>query len=127
VADFVALAALAKQLIDANGRTVTIIKNGTTPQDTEQPWRGLADYQMASVTGIAAFVPSAQLKTWEVTTEDNTKRGTNYVLFPASYDGGHLLEFFDELLDGDTRWKITSVEVLGPAATRLLYMIKVNR
>lgn len=127
MADFVALAALAKRLIDANGRTVTIVKNGTTPQDTEQPWRGLSDYQTASVTGIGAFVPSTQLKTWEVSTVDNTKRASNYVLFPASDDRGHLLEFFDELLDGDTRWKITSVEVLGPAGTRVLYMIKVSR
>lgn len=126
MADFVALAAVAKRLIDANGRSVTLIKQGTTPQDADQPWRGQANYPQAQVTGIAAFVPATQLLTWKVDW-DGFKKGVNYFLFPASDDGGHQLEYFDQLVDGDIHWRIIHVEVVGPAATRVVYMIEVAR
>lgn len=122
MADCVALAAVAKRLIDANGRSVTLIKHGSNPQNTEQPWRGQADYPVAQVTGIAAFVPATQ-----VDSKLGWKQGADYFLFPASDDGGHLLEFFDELVDGNVHWRIVHADVVGPGATRVLYMIEVAR
>lgn len=127
MADFEALAATAKRLIDANGRSVTLIKHGKNPQSGDQPWRGEATYPEAQVTGIGAFVPSTLLLTWKIRTETNVKSGVNYVLFPALDDEGNQLEFFDELRDGSVVWRIASVEVLGPSDTRLLYLIEVVR
>jgi hypothetical protein len=127
VADFEALAATAKRLVDANGRQVTLIKHGKNPQSGDQPWRGEATYPEAQVSGIAAFVTSTLLLTWKIRTESNVKSGASYALFPAVDDEGHQLEYFDELRDGSTVWRIASVEVLGPADTRLLYLIEVVR
>jgi len=127
VMDYTAMAAMAKRLIDANGRTVTVVKNGTTPQNSEQPWRGLADYPAVSVTGLAAFVPGSSVATWRVTLRDNIKFGANYALFPASDDAGNQLEFFDEILDNGVRWKIVNAEIIGPTTVRLLYLFEVAR
>ena len=126
MADFVRMAAVAQRLIQANGRTVTIIRHGKNPQDTDQPWRGSSEYPVATVTGIAAFVAASDLG-YKVRDAENVKRADKVALFAAADDGGQPLEDFDVIQDGDAVWHIVRCEVLQPGSTRLLYMFEVAR
>jgi hypothetical protein len=123
VADFTRLAATAERLIEKNGRTVTVTKQGKTPTDSTKPWRGLSTPGVASVTGKAVFVEPSKLQR----NEDNVKRAEQGVYFAANNDGGQALETFDTLLDGASTWKILSAELLKPASKKLLYIFAVAR
>lgn len=118
MADF---AALAKRLIDLKGRSVTLVKQGNTPLDTDQPWRGRSEYAQAEVTGMAVFT------SLDAQNQDNVKRADQYMLFAASNAGGYNLEEFDTVLDGDQTWKIVSTRVIGPDGNRILYKFGVTR
>lgn len=126
MADFGRLAAMAQRLIEANGRTVTIIKHGADPQDSDKPWRAGSQYPVASVTGRAVFVAPSDLG-HKVVDADNVRRAEKVALFAALDDGGHQLETFDVIEDGDSVWYIIKAEVLQPADTRLLYQFEVRR
>ena len=127
MANFVKLAATAKRLIDANGRAISIVKLTLTPSDSDKPWRGPVDARSPAaltVTGLAAFVPlggnDLGLDFQDAAPESRV------CLFPASDDGGNALEDFDEIIDGTERYAIDRVQVLQPAATRLLYAFLVQ-
>jgi hypothetical protein len=126
VADFSRMAATAQRLIEANGRPVTIIKHGANPQDSDKPWRAGSQYPVATVTGRAVFVAPSDLG-HRVQDVDNVRRAEKVALFAAVNDGGHQLETFDVIEDGDSVWYIIKAEVLQPAATRLLYQFEVRR
>ncbi len=126
MADFVALAATAERLIEANGRSVTVTKQGATAADPNKPWRTTPTPVAGSVTGLAVFVAPSSLG-YVVENVDNVKRAEQVALFAANNDGGSTLEDFDVIIDGGTTWKILRAEVLQPASTRLLYMFEVSR
>lgn len=126
MADFAKMAAVAQRLIEANGRTVSIVRHGKNPMDTDQPWRGSSEYPVATVTGKAAFVAPSDLG-HRVVDAENVKRADKVALFAALNDGGHSLEDFDVIEDGDVVWHILRASVLQPAITRVLYMFEVAR
>lgn len=120
--------ALAKRLIDANGRTVTITRLSNAPANPAQPWRGPNDPRDSaegaqSVSGLAAFVPlgggDLGIKFSELEPDDKV------LLFPAADDGGNNLEDFDEVVDGTTRYRIIETQILQPGATRFMYFFRV--
>jgi len=115
------MVALSKRLIDANGRTVTLIHQGQTPLDSAKPWRGLDTYHRARVSGPAVFSKS------ESTNIDNMKRERQSVLFAASNSNGEDLLEFDQIQDGGSVWKIESGELIGPANTEVIYKFEVSR
>jgi hypothetical protein len=128
VADFVKLAATAKRLIDANGRTVTVVQQGNTPADSDKPWRSADATNRASVTGKAVFVstePGSLGAQW--INRENVKNSDQVAFFAANNDGGKTLEDFDLIVDGSINWKITRAQLLAPADTRLLYVFEVDR
>ena len=128
MADFDKLAATAQRLINANGRTVQIVKFGNTPQDSEQPWRGQkGTTYLQSVTGKAAFVPKTQLVTTFAEVTDGVLLEGEYALFAADDDGGYALEDFDAIVDGGKEWSIGKTEIIAPADKRVLYMFEVKR
>jgi hypothetical protein len=127
VADFVGLAATAKRLIDANGRTITVVKFGSVPQDSDKPWRGRREYHEAEVQGKAVFVPRTLNLASRTEDQDGVDRQMDYFYFAANNDGGFELETFDAIVDGARTWKIASVELIAPADTRVLYQIEVQR
>ena len=127
MANFVGLAATAKRLIDANGRTITVIKWGSASRDADKPHRGRREYRAAEVSGAGVFVPrTLSLASRAEDVEGVTRKG-DYFYFAADNDDGELLETFDAIEDGGAIWKILSVELLAPADTRVLYQIEVAR
>ena len=123
MANFTRLAATAKRLVDKNGRSVTLTKQGKTPTDATKPWRGLSTPTVSTVTGKAVFVEPSK----EQRNVDNVKRADAVVYFAANNDAGQALETFDTLLDGTTIWKINRAELLKPATKKLLYILEVAR
>lgn len=132
MADFSAQIALAKRLIEANGRTITLVKLDET-SDSAQPWLpdapdvGAAPADTQS--GIGVFVPLASASSLGFTTDDidGTKRNQQVCLFAAANDGGKQLEDFDELIDGTERYSIGKTLLLRPAEQRILYAIEVSQ
>lgn len=124
--DYASLAATAQRLIDANGRSVTLIKQGTHPQNHDEPWRGQSSYPVAEVTGGAVFVAASDLGHMVEDTE-GLKRAEKVALFAADADEGNQLELFDVLKDGNVRWLIKHAEVLQPGNIRLVYVFGVSR
>lgn len=127
MADMAKMAVTAKRLIDLNGRTVTLVKHGNTPADSDKPWRGISSPVEATVTGKAVFVPRTLLQTVFSRDEGGVKMEGEYALFAANDDGGNNLELFNVLQDGGRDWKIKHVELIAPGDTRVLYMIEVER
>jgi hypothetical protein len=128
VANFVALAATAKRLIDANGRAISIVRLSQVVSDPAKPWRGPAAPRGAAATtvpGRGAFVVLGGSGLGIKFKQDLPD--SEVCLFPASDDAGQLLEDFDEIIDGPNRWKIVECQVLQPADTRLIYFFQVAR
>lgn len=129
MADFAELAAVAKRLIDENGRTVSIIKLDKTAADPNKPWRGPVDPRATpifTVTGKAVFVPLGGSDLGiEWPQDNNLKRGDQVCLFAADNDTGQELEKADEIEDGAGRWAIINTQLLQPADQRLLYFFEV--
>jgi hypothetical protein len=122
--DYAELAAIATDLIAEAGREVTIIRFQQAPDDAAKPWRGPADPRGtpdATDDVVAAFVsPSAKF-----IDSDLIKRSQAACLVGpgANFD----LATANEVIDGDTHWRITAVEVVKPGDTILLYIIGVSR
>lgn len=122
------LAAVAKRLIDREGRDISIVKLDEDPADPTKPWRSSAAPRGSAATAVAGkgvFVPLSGSDlglTFTSGDEDST-----VCLFPGSSDGGNQLEDFDEIIDGSQRWRIAETQVLQPGATRLLYAFLVQR
>jgi hypothetical protein len=127
VVDSIKLAATAKRLIDANGRDVTVVKFGSTPADSEKPWRGQKVPHETEVTGKAAFVPKTQIITTYAEIQEEVRREGEYALFAADDDGGYDLRSFDAIVDRGQQWRILKTEVIQPADTKILYLFEVSR
>lgn len=129
MADFTKLAATAKRLIDANGRTVTLTKQGVDDSgDVTKPWRTVATPAADSVTGAGVFVATEPGKLGaQWFNPDNLKRGDQIMFFAALNDEGKNLQEFDTVTDDGTVWKIVHTQLLSPATTKLLYQFQVRR
>lgn len=124
--DFVSLALTAKRLIDANGRTITVVKSGNVVADSAKPWEVSSTPAAASVSGAGVFVDPT-LMGQMFSSEEGVKRGEAVCLFAANNDGDYALETFDTITDGTRSWRIIRAKNLQPADTKILYMFEVER
>jgi hypothetical protein len=121
--DYVALAATAERLINANGRDVTIVQKDRTPADANKPHRGggASDTSVGPVKAV--IIPFSADDVDGTLIRRNDKRA--YVA--ANDTGVSLIEQFDTLTDGSDTWRIEAVDVINPGATRLLYDIQLRQ
>lgn len=129
--DYARLAATAKRLIEANGRSITLLRANSTPTDASKPWRGAAASAAtalggASITAIGVFVSPSGSQLGRTRRED----GTLSVVFEqvclvaaASLPAGTDLEEFTRVTDGGRVWRIEVVEPLNPGSTALVYSL----
>lgn len=125
------LAAVAKRLIDENGRSITLQASGTTPINALQPWRGQTGVATESapdqsVTATGAFLNQADLDNFgyqEQNTEGTLlKRGQQWLIVAATdLDPDTDVSQFDTVLDGTRPWTIIKANILQPGTTRVLY------
>jgi hypothetical protein len=127
--NYTEMAAVAQELIDDNGRTVTLIRHKQAPADANVPWEGPDDPRTvpdATDDVIGCFVPiSGSGLAKETIDEDALKRTQDVCLIGpgASFD----LATADELIDGTVHKKITFVQTLKPATIVLMYFVGVER
>jgi len=121
--DYVSLAAVAKRLIDANGRDLTIRKKDRVPADSNKPWRagGTSDTDVGPLKGVLVPYESKDVDGTLVRRED--KRA----LIAANDTNPDLIEQFDSVVDGSDVWRIVSVETLNPGDVRLIYTLQLRR
>jgi len=121
--------ATAQELIDENGRDVTLIRFNQTPADANKPWAGPADPDAtpdATTTVRGCFVPMSGSGLGKDTIdEDLLKRTSELCLIGPGV--GFDITTANELIDGTVHKKITFVQELKPAATVLMYYVGVER
>lgn len=130
--DYVRAAKLAKRLIAGSGREVDVVKLSLASDDPLKPWRGSTTPRGTpedSVTVMATFV---QLHSYTdlgvdlVIDKSDTRRNFQVALI-AAYGITQDLRKFDEIIDGDTIWKIGKGQILKPGPTDIFYVLEVSQ
>lgn len=122
--DYVRMAALAKKLIEKNGRTVTFRKLATS-SDPSTPWRTSAPAVSASVTQKAAFVSlSSRHLGIELTQDQLNSRANEVVLAGTStIDMLHV----NQIVDGTETFNVEWVQTVKPGDTAVFYAFGIER
>lgn len=123
--NYVKSAALAKRLIEANGRDVVLHRKTRTPEVSGEPWRG-PNPATSSVVGTvkAVFYPI------EDKDSDDTlnRRGEQRMLVAHdSLSPSQNLSDIDHVTDDGTVYKVTQANRIGPGATIVAYEFIVKR
>jgi len=136
VVNFTNLAATAKRLVEANGRTVTLYKENRDPDNAAEPWRGTSTAPDAgqggdTQTGIVAFVPAGESGLGRLASDSGgglQVQLDQVGLLAATTVPGVDVEVFDRMLDADgVHWKIVTREKLQPATTAVLWVLGLKR
>lgn len=133
--DYAKAAQLALRLIQENGRAITLVYLGQTPEDPAKPWRGNTDARnnpKAQVDTYGAFVPPSGAGLGFLSQDSElVKRAEQILLIAAQSVLGYNVEEFNEVIDPEdlvnTRWRIDMVEMLKPGPLRILYAVGVKR
>lgn len=139
MADYNKFKALAKRLIETNGRLITLLRSGNTPDNDLKPWRGSTNQAtnttINSITTIALFVHpflDSDLLTFVSTMAvpyNDTIDIANVLIHADLLDGVSeaKIELYDYLKDGDTIYKIKKVKLLAPGNVRIAYALEVSQ
>jgi hypothetical protein len=128
--DYIAIAATAKRLVEANGRAVTLTGLKGVAANAAQPWDGPTDLVGAPLPLFGVFVPPNTVRQFGLTA---LGQGTEWIdlmtiseqmmiTFPGEVD----IRNYTTLNDG-TNWGIIGSQVLKPADVTLLAFIGVKR
>lgn len=123
--DYVKQAATAKRLIEANGRTVTLVRKNRTPADAAKPWRAPAspvDSTVASPIGV--------IYPMEEKDENGTvfRTGKSQLLLAHdSLSPTQNLDDIDHVLDGTTKYKVLEANVIKPGTVTVVYEFILKR
>lgn len=129
--DYARLSATATRLIQANGRSFTLVKFNEIAADANEPWNGPASGGQTTLTLYGVFVPPATIKQFGL---QGLGQGTEFVDLvtyseqviitnPTTND----LRQYSEVIDDSVRWGIIGTQVLKPASTTILGFIGVRR
>lgn len=129
--DITALRLVAEKLIEANGRTISLVRRDeVTPIDPAKSWRGNTTTTQVTISVIGAFID------FDSDDLDGTiiRRGTKRVLISAksAEEAGVNsltdIENYDRLLDADnTSWSVDAVSVIQPGTQKVAYDVRVSR
>lgn len=136
MADFTKAAATAKRLVEANGRSVSFVKDNRDPDNASEPWRGTSTAPDAGqggdpgTTGIGCFVPASGSGLGRLVQDTTGQLVTAFeqvCLVAASSIDGVDLEEYDRVIDGAISWKIKARGQLKPATTPILWVLGLKR
>lgn len=130
--DYTRMAQVARTLIEANGREITIRKLRNTATDASKPWRGNADPDVGGagldpVTLDAVAVPPSSLNElgMKINTPDLVQQASR-VFIAAPPETPVDLSAYDEVVDGSAVFRVIKLDELRPADTTLLYYVWVD-
>lgn len=122
--NYVRMAALAKKLIEQNGRLVTF-RQLAIASDPAKPWRMDAPEVLASVDQKAAFVSlSSRHLGIELTQEQLNTRANEMVM--AGTSTLDLLQA-NQIVDGTETYAIQWVQIVKPGDTLVFYAFGIKR
>lgn len=123
---YAALATKTANLIELNGRNVTIRKQAKgTPLDSNKPWRG--DSGSATEETVKAVVSPF---TSEEINASTILLGDKKVLVAANaVTAGErpLIRDFDEVVDGAETWHIVDMKIVEPGGVQILFTFHVRK
>jgi hypothetical protein len=133
--NYTRLQALAKRLIEENGRQVTLNKLApVTPADTNKPWRSKAAPRDSlpteqTVNVIAVFLDTISSRYLGITIQaDGTEDAeAKYVMIATTSAPDHDLRSFNELVDETEVYKITTLNVLHPGSDEIFVAFKAQK
>lgn len=127
MADHSDFLALARELIQEEGRSVTFAKLGTTAADVDKPWRGAGSPTLVGqVTTTAVFLPDSGGFGELIEDEELFKKSEQFLLVAPPSTGEDLSDY-NIVVDDSVRWKITITKCLKPASLALLFAMGVSR
>lgn len=125
--DYVRLAALAKRLIEANGRTVTFNRLAVSA-DPAKPWRTDAPVVDSSSTQKAAFVSlSARHLGIELTQDQLELRADQMLLAGFSTVDGFDMLRVNQIVDGTETFVVQWVQTIKPGDTAVFFAYGIKR
>ena len=126
--------ATALRLLTDNGRTVTLVKYDTDPDDPNKPWKGAEG--VTTITATAVFtdpVSEKDLGSSEAIGDvHSVKQGQQIAFLAASenLDENGLpvdLSEYDQLIDRGLAYRMIEIHTLSPGATALMYEVRLER
>jgi glycine/D-amino acid oxidase-like deaminating enzyme len=122
---------VAEKLIEANGRTISLVrKDEVTPIDPAKPWRANTTTTQVTISVIGAFIDFDH----DDTEGTIIRRGEKRILIAAKSaeeaDVNSLtdIENYDRVIDADnTVWSIRQVSVIQPGLEKVAYDMRVGR
>lgn len=129
--DFASFRLLAERLIEANGRTISLVRRDQGNLiDPAKPWRGSTEAATITLDVKGVFIE------FEREDFDGTlvRRGDKRVLIAdksVTDEGGSAvnlrIEDYDHILDRGTRWKIMNAELIEPGNLRIMFDLQVRQ
>jgi len=129
--DYASFRLLAERLIEANGRTLSLVRRDQgNPVVAAQPWRASTEAATITVAVLGVFIE------FEKEDFDGTlvRRGDKRLLIADKSvidEGGAapnlLIEDYDHILDATIRWKIITAELIEPGDTRIMFDLQVRQ
>jgi len=128
VVDYVNMQAIAKRLIEANGRDVTLLDSGSTLFDATKPWLGVTDnFNEATATKITAKAVFIDYKE-QVIDGELIKRGMKRCLVAFTGLSSQVdVSNFEGIDDGAVVWKIEGVKIVQPGTSVVIYEFMVSQ
>jgi hypothetical protein len=122
---------VAEKLIEANGRTISLVRRDeVTPLDNTKPWRANTTTTQVTISVIGAFID------FDNDDLDGTiiRRGQKRILISAksAEEAGVNsltdIENYDRMVDSDnTSWSVKQVSVIQPGLEKVAYDMRVSR
>ena len=127
--DFVALAVIAQNLIESNGRPCTFTRGGRTPSDGTKPWRGSGGTLLEYDGVIAVITPSEFVpEKGEIAKRMLATLMVAHNSFSAldATVTADILRTLDSVNDGIQTWRIVKMAPLMPGITPIIYSMTVE-
>jgi hypothetical protein len=128
--DYIKMAALARTLIGANGRSVTLRQLVTTPANPAKPWRGSTDPDgagAATTTVQAISVPPGSVRELGLQIDSPALvQSSSSIFIVAPPDPPQDLSVYTELIDDAKVYRIHRADELRPGEVTLLYFLEVG-
>lgn len=121
--DYAALATVSQTLIEANGRSVTLVKVSEVPLTPAQPWRGNTTTETLSV--VTAVMMDYEK---EDVDGDLVRAGDQIAVVAEKSAPSADIEDYELLRDDENQeWKIINVDKIRPGPTTLVFLIQLRK
>ena len=128
--NYVSLARTAERLIEANGRTFTLVRVGETAVDPAKPYGPdtSAGESRHTVLGVIVDFDNEDIDGQVIRRGDKQCLiAHNSIVDVASGSESIVIEEFDSLEDGTEVWKIAGVKTVNTGYTRIMYDLQLRK